>query len=199
MVQAIARSKARLTERQQFWLDHLRVCREQAHAEGICKDPWTVGQWAVHRATRRSRRARDPSRRRRRRLCRCASPLRGAAFRVPAQRRHRRVPAHVEDTACQVLDCASRLMIRPSSQRFFASRRDGCASSRSISESKSRDLPPWCRTPWRWTRSRRSSLCSPIAGAPSAGSCTGKGAGSCCGKSAWSVRASLGRAAPMRW
>ena len=29
MVQAIPRSKARLTERQQFWLDHLRVCREQ--------------------------------------------------------------------------------------------------------------------------------------------------------------------------
>ena len=25
MVQAIARSKARLTERQQFWLDHLRI------------------------------------------------------------------------------------------------------------------------------------------------------------------------------
>ena len=31
MVQAIPRSKARLTERQQFWLDHLRVCREQGH------------------------------------------------------------------------------------------------------------------------------------------------------------------------
>ena len=31
MVQAIARSKARLTERQQSWLDHLRVCREQGH------------------------------------------------------------------------------------------------------------------------------------------------------------------------
>ena len=31
MVQAISRSKARLTERQQFWLDHLRVCREQGH------------------------------------------------------------------------------------------------------------------------------------------------------------------------
>ena len=30
-------------------------------------------------------------------------------------------------------------------------------------------------------------------------SCTGKSAGSCCGKSAWSVRASPGRAAPMRW
>ena len=36
MVQAIARSKARLTERQQFWLDHLRVCREQ----GTHQDPW---------------------------------------------------------------------------------------------------------------------------------------------------------------
>ena len=31
MVQAIPRSKTRLTERQQFWLDHLRVCREQGH------------------------------------------------------------------------------------------------------------------------------------------------------------------------
>ena len=31
MVQAIPRSKARLTERQRFWLDHLRVCREQGH------------------------------------------------------------------------------------------------------------------------------------------------------------------------
>ena len=31
MVQAIPRSKARLTERQQFWLDHLRVWREQGH------------------------------------------------------------------------------------------------------------------------------------------------------------------------
>ena len=31
MVQANPRSKARLTERQQFWLDHLRVCREQGH------------------------------------------------------------------------------------------------------------------------------------------------------------------------
>ena len=29
MAQAIPRSKARLTERQQFWLDHLLVCREQ--------------------------------------------------------------------------------------------------------------------------------------------------------------------------
>ena len=29
MVQAIPRSKACLTERQQFWLDHLWVCREQ--------------------------------------------------------------------------------------------------------------------------------------------------------------------------
>ena len=27
MVQAIPRSKAQLTERQQFWLGHLRVCR----------------------------------------------------------------------------------------------------------------------------------------------------------------------------
>ena len=41
--------------------------------------------------------------------------------------------------------------------------------------------------------------CSPIAGAPSAGFCIGSGADSCCGKSAWNARASLGRAAPMRW
>ena len=51
MVQAIPRSKARLTERQQFWLDHLRVCREQGHTlRGYAKSPWTVGQWVVHRA-----------------------------------------------------------------------------------------------------------------------------------------------------
>ena len=31
MMQAIPRSKARPTERQQFWLDHLPVCREQGH------------------------------------------------------------------------------------------------------------------------------------------------------------------------
>ena len=29
MVQAVPRSKVHLTERQQFWFDHLRVCREQ--------------------------------------------------------------------------------------------------------------------------------------------------------------------------
>ena len=31
MVQAIPRSKARLTQRRQFRLGHLRVCREQGH------------------------------------------------------------------------------------------------------------------------------------------------------------------------
>ena len=48
MVQAIPRSKARLTERQQFWLDHLRVCREQGHRADASGDRWPssrAGDW----------------------------------------------------------------------------------------------------------------------------------------------------------
>ena len=52
MVQAIARSKARVTpSADSSWLDHLRARREQGQTlEGICESPWLLGQWLVHRS-----------------------------------------------------------------------------------------------------------------------------------------------------
>ena len=58
MVQAIPRSKARLTERQQFWVDHLRVCREQGHAlRGYAKAHglWVSGLYTAHSTLKKPR------------------------------------------------------------------------------------------------------------------------------------------------
>ena len=113
MAQAIACSKARLTERQQFWLDHLRVCREQgqtlrgyAKAHGLL-----VSGLYTARSTLKSRGVlSEPAR-----SASTFVPVRiapgGAAFRVHLLNGVVvEVPAQVEGTACAtVLDCASRL------------------------------------------------------------------------------------------
>ena len=114
-----------------------------------------------------------------------------AAFRVPlANGVVVEVASHGESATCAaVLECASRL---PCSERGKQASRCGGASSRSSSQHRAPDSPAWSRPPWRWTRSRRSSWCSPIAGAAHARFCPGSGADWCCGKSAWSGRALLG-------
>ena len=114
MVQAIARSKARVTERQQSWLDHLRVCREQGHTlRGYAKAHGlsVSGLYTAH-STLKSRGAlSEPART----SAPTFVPVRiapgGAAFRVHLPNGVVvEVPAYVEGTACAtVLECASRL------------------------------------------------------------------------------------------
>ena len=50
MARAIRNPGSRPTARGQFWLDHLRVSRARADAEGVRASPWAVGQLTVHRA-----------------------------------------------------------------------------------------------------------------------------------------------------
>ena len=115
MVQAIPRSKARLTERQQFWLDHLRVCREQgqrlrgyAKAHGLS----VSGLYTAHSTLKSRGVLTEPAP-----SAPTFVPVRispgAAAFRVHLPNGVVvEVPAHVhvEGTACAtVLDCASRL------------------------------------------------------------------------------------------
>ena len=113
MAKAIARSKAQLTERQQFWLDHLRVCREQgqtlrgyAKAHGLSVSGlYTAHSMLKSRGVLTGTAPSVPT----------FVPVRiapgGAAFRVHLPNGVVvEVPAHVEGTACAtVLDCASRL------------------------------------------------------------------------------------------
>ena len=96
MVQAIPRSKACLTERQQFWLDHLRVCREQGHtlrgyekAHGLS----VSGLYTAHSTLKSRGLVTEPAT-----LAPTFVPVRiapgGAAFRVHLPNAHRRCDAH---------------------------------------------------------------------------------------------------------
>ena len=109
MVQAIPRSKAQLTERQQFWLGHLRVCREQgqtlrgyAKAHGLS----VSGLYTAHSTLNSRGVLSEPAP-----SAPTFVPVRiapdGAAFRVHLPNGVVvEVPAHVEGTACAtVLDC----------------------------------------------------------------------------------------------
>ena len=113
MVQAIPRSKARVTERQQFWLDHLRARREQgqtlrgyAKAHGLS----VSGLYTAHSTLKSRGVLSEPAP-----SAPTFVPVRitpgAAAFRVHLPNGVVvEVPAHVEGTACAtVLDCASRL------------------------------------------------------------------------------------------
>ena len=113
MVQAIPRPKARLTERQQFWLDHLRVCREQGHTlRGYAKAYRlsVSGLYTAHSTLKSRGVLTEPAT-----SAPTFVPVRitpsGAAFRVHLPNGVVfEVPAHVEGTACTtVLDCVSRL------------------------------------------------------------------------------------------
>ena len=113
MVRAIPRSNARLTERQQFWLDHLRVCREQgqtlrgyAKAHGLS----VSGLYTAHSTLKSRGFLTEPAS-----SAPTFVPVRmtpgAAAFRVHLPNGGGvEVPAHVEGTACaMVVECASRL------------------------------------------------------------------------------------------
>ena len=113
MVQAIPRSKTRLTEHQQFWLDHLRVCREQGHTlRGYAKAHGlsVSGLYTAHSTLKSRELVTEPAT-----PAPTFVPVRiapgGSAFRVHLPNGVVvEVPAHVEGTACAtVLECASRL------------------------------------------------------------------------------------------
>ena len=113
MAQAIPRSKARLTEREQFWLDHLRVRREQgqtvrgyAKAHGL-----SVSGLYTARSTLKGRGVLTEPAPSAPTFVPVRIALGGAAFRVHLPNGVvLEVPAHVERTACAtVLECASRL------------------------------------------------------------------------------------------
>ena len=113
MVQAIPHSKARLTERQQFWLDHLRVCREQGHTlRGYAKAHGlsVSGLYTAHSTLKSRGVVTEPAP-----PAPTLVPVRiapgTAAFRVHLPNGVVvEVPAHVEGTAFStVLECTSRL------------------------------------------------------------------------------------------
>ena len=114
MVQAILRPRARLTERQHFWLDPLRVCREQgqtlkgdAQAHGLSS---VSGLYTAHSTLEHLGLLNEPGASAPRFVPMCiAAPSAACRVHLP-NIVVVEVPTHAEGTVCAtVLECASRL------------------------------------------------------------------------------------------